>query len=392
MSRLQTRFFATKDLSMQEAEVFGADFAKQQRDIMFWIGDLARYAERKWPDTHEQVWPEWVSPGLIARAKGVAQAYPKQADRQHEATYTQYMQVANRPDRQARLEAIVNAGQTSDESRKAATEERAEEHRPRWLIAFDVHLFVHQWYHSGASLETAMQVSRWIQRTVERLREKGLTDVACCFDGRGSFRKELTMEWEHKYKGERGPKEPELVQQLQLVRELLDGFGFACVTVEGYESDDCMASYAAHFPGKVTLVSTDKDMRQCLSDKCNLLLRVEWAEDEFSGELAPSYEWVTADSHTSDGLAYNSVLVQGIPPDQWVAFQSLAGDPVDNVKGAVGVGATIAADLIKAFGTPEAAIQAARDGDERIKPAKRQALIEFEAKLEVTRKLVNASD
>ena len=132
MSRLQPRYLDCKGLTLAEAESFGTGLAEQQRDVMFQIGDLARYCAARFPDTWQQAFPEWVSPGLIARAAGVAKAYPKPEDRQSTATWTQYMQNASRPDRLERLQAIVEAGMTSDESRKAKTDER-----PRWLLAVE---------------------------------------------------------------------------------------------------------------------------------------------------------------------------------------------------------------------------------------------------------------
>ena len=82
-SRLRERFMDCRGLSMEECEAYGKGLAELQRDLMWHIADLARYAERKWPDTHQQVWPEWVSPGMISRAAGVGKAYPDEEDRQH---------------------------------------------------------------------------------------------------------------------------------------------------------------------------------------------------------------------------------------------------------------------------------------------------------------------
>ena len=64
------------------------------------------------------------------------------------------------------------------------------------------------------------------------------------------------------------------------------------------------------------------------------------------------------------------------------------GDNCDGIKGAAGIGEKGALDLIKEFGTIEAVIEAAKADDKRIKPKKRESLIAFEEKLEVTRKLV----
>ncbi len=380
-SRTRDRFLETKGLTMEEAESFGTYFAETQRDLMFWLGDLARYAEAKWPDNHFQVWPEWVSPGLVSRAAGVARAYPKEEDRQINATYSQFMQNASKPDRLARLQEIVSQGLTSDESRKANQEERQEDSKPRWLLAFDIHYFAHRHYYSGAGVETAMQVSEWVQRTVERLKAKGATDVICAMEGSGSFRRELTDEagWtENKYK-DRPPKPDDLRHQIKLVRELLEGLGFCCVSVDRYEADDVMASAAAQFPGKTTIITADKDLRQCLSDSTNMLLDVSWSEDETSGEMTPDYKWLTAKSHTE---------ATGLTPAEFLSAQTLMGDNVDGIQGAIGIGEVGAAKLIQEFGTVETAIQAAKDENESLKPKQCEALVEFEDRLEITRQLV----
>jgi 5'-3' exonuclease len=378
MSRFHSIFLETKDLTLEELQSFGEGLAIQQRGVNWWIGDTARFAKYglKLGDNYTQVFPEWMSPGLIQRCEAVALAYPREEDRNPSASWTTHMQHANKPDRIALVAATVEKGLTSDESRKADQQEGAD--RPRWCLAVDVHYFLHRFWFSGAGVEAAVGVATWIQRTVERLRDKGLTDVACCFDSTVNHRKELTAGWEDRYK-DRPPKDPELVQQLNLARELLEGHGFACISVDGYEADDCMASMAKQFPGRVTLLTQDKDCRQCLSDKCNMLLDVQWTEDETSGDMLPDYKWLSAKQHTE---------TTGISPGRWVEYQAIMGDATDGIKGVAGIGEKGAADLVKDFGTVEACIEAAKAEDERIKAKKREALVEFEAKLEVTRQLV----
>ena len=326
-SRTRKRFLDCSGMDLAEAEQYGELLAELQRDVHFMLGDLARYVEVRFPERHHQAFPEWVSPGLLARTAAVAKAYPQESDRQIEATYTQYMRVANQPDRIARLEAIVEAGQTTDESAKPATGESSGK---RWLLAFDVHFFTHRHFFSGAEVETAMQVSEWIQRTVERLREKGATDCVCAFEGRGSARKELVESagWEDRYK-QRPPKPDILIQQLNLVRELLNGLGFLCVSVDGYEADDILASYAAQFDGNVTIVSSDKDMRQTLSGRVNMLTDVVWEEDPHTGEVTPNYQWMTV-----------KILKEatGLTPCEFVEYQTIAGDNVDGIRGVEGIG------------------------------------------------------
>lgn len=110
-----------------------------------------------------------------------------------------------------------------------------------------------------------------------------------------------------------------------------------------------------------------------------MLLDVEWSTDETTADSIAEYKWMSAKLHTE---------TTGIPPVRWTDYQAIMGDATDGIKGAIGIGEKGAADLVKMFGTVEAAIDAAKKGDERIKPKPRNALVEFESKLEVTRKLV----
>lgn len=388
VGRAKERYLDCSGMTLDEAERLGSVISTVARDIGFWLGDLARYTESRWPDAHHQAWPVFQSPGQLARNGAVCRAYPNEHDRQHKCTYSQYLQVATKPDRQKLLAEMV--GQTTDDSRAkqrgavptAEPNVPAGNSSPRWLLAVDVNYFLHRFWHSGAGVEAATGVASWVQRTVERLKGMGLTDVACCFDSHENHRKKLTEGWEDGYKP-RPPKEPELAQQLTLVRDLLQKANFSCVSVDGMEADDVMASYAKQFDGKVTLLTQDKDCRQCLSAKCNILLDVTWSEDTISGEHLPDYKWLTAKTHTE---------TTGIPPERWTAYQCIMGDNCDGIRGVEGIGQKGAADLVKEFGTVEAVIQAAKDGAESITAKKRVAIIAFEAKLEVTRKLVTLRD
>lgn len=371
---------ASPDAEIAALEAFGNDCGQWSRGLNWWVGDLYRIAERRLGDNASQVFPEWLSPGYIARCKGVAAAY-KPEERNALATWAIHMQNSSRPDRIQRVQAHVDAGRTTDEAQQADRSERANENRPRWILCVDCNYYLHRFWHSGAGVEAATGVASWIERTVGRLKEKGLTDVVCCFDSHENHRKELTAEagWDDRYK-DRPPKDPELSQQLNIVRDLLDKLGYATVSVGGMEADDVMASFADRFDvGKVTLMTQDKDLRQCLSSKCNILLDVEWTQDETSGEHLPEYIWLSAKQHTEE---------TGISPSQWSEYQCIMGDNVDGIRGVEGVGKIGAALLLQKYGAIEAAIEAAKKGDEWLKPKQRESLIAFEDKLSITRQLV----
>jgi len=190
-------------------------------------------------------------------------------------------------------------------------------------------------------------------------------------------------EWEgHRYK-DRPPKPADLTHQLQLTRTLLERDGFCCVSEDTYEADDILASAAKQFPGKTTIVSADKDLRQCLCDQCNILLDVEWTVNELTGDAEPQWKWLTAKSHTEE---------TGLPPYLFCEVQILQGDQVDGIQGAEGIGKKGAVDLILAFGSAKKAIQAAKANDPQITAKKRESLIAFESRLDVTRQLVTLVD
>jgi hypothetical protein len=100
---------------MEEFELCCGMLVEIQRDILWQIGDVALALERQHPQTHHQAWPVWVSPDLISRCKAVSAAYAPE-ERNIEATWTVHMQQSKQPDRLARVQASVDAGQTSDEN------------------------------------------------------------------------------------------------------------------------------------------------------------------------------------------------------------------------------------------------------------------------------------
>jgi 5'-3' exonuclease len=182
-------------------------------------------------------------------------------------------------------------------------------------------------------------------------------------------------------------------------------------------------------------VTVDKDLNQCLSGKCNSIAGIDWEEDESTNEMLASYPWYTekpterlmelrekrekattakcliallkefridCDGDLEERREFLLATIDrwiaeqpknllddtGLTPSQFLAMQSIMGDNVDSIQGAVGIGKKIATDLILHFGTPEKAIEAAKDDTDFITAKKRQAMIEFEPKLEITRQLV----
>lgn len=189
------------------------------------------------------------------------------------------------------------------------------------------------------------------------------THLAVIFDkGSHTFRNDMYDQ----YKANREAMPEDLRPQIPLTREATRAFNIACEEMEGYEADDIIATLchqARDAGGRVTIVSSDKDLMQLVGDGVvmfdamkNKLIDREGVEEKF-----------------------------GVGPERVVDVQALAGDSVDNVPGAPGIGIKTAALLINEYGSLEDLL----DRAEEIKqPKRRQTLIEKREQIELSKKLV----
>ncbi|MGJ8528599.1 DNA polymerase I [Maritalea sp.] len=189
------------------------------------------------------------------------------------------------------------------------------------------------------------------------------THMAVIFDHSGkTFRNDFYPE----YKAHRPPAPEDLRPQFPLTRDATRAFSIASVEQEGFEADDLIATYARQAEAKgmrVTIVSSDKDLMQLVSDKIAMLDTMK-------------NKWIGAEE-------VNEKF--GVAPNKVIDVQSLAGDSVDNVPGVPGIGIKTAAQLIAEYGDLDTLL--ARAGE--IKQNKRREnLIEFADQARVSRDLV----
>ncbi|MEX0317753.1 MAG: DNA polymerase I [Ruegeria sp.] len=189
------------------------------------------------------------------------------------------------------------------------------------------------------------------------------THVAVIFDkGSHTFRNELYDQ----YKANREAMPEDLRPQIPLTRQATVAFNIACKEKEGYEADDIIATLAVQARdagGRVTIVSSDKDLMQLVGDGVEML-----------------------DAMKNKRIDRDGVFEKfGVGPERVVDVQALAGDSVDNVPGAPGIGVKTAALLINEFGDLETLL----DRAEEIKqPKRRETLIEKRDQIELSKKLV----
>jgi DNA polymerase-1 len=189
------------------------------------------------------------------------------------------------------------------------------------------------------------------------------THVAVIFDkGSHTFRNDMY----DLYKANREAMPEDLRPQIPLTRTATEAFNIACKELEGFEADDIIATLSCQARaagGRVTIVSSDKDLMQLVGDGVEMLDPMKNRRIDREGVIEKF----------------------GVGPEHVVDVQALAGDSVDNVPGAPGIGIKTAALLINEFGSLEALL----DRAEEIKqPKRREVLQQHRAQIELSKRLV----
>ena len=187
--------------------------------------------------------------------------------------------------------------------------------------------------------------------------------VVVSFDTGRTFRHELYQE----YKGHRPDMPEDLRPQWPLLPGLVEAFGYRCVTADGFEADDVLATLALRFADEgfeVKLVTGDKDYGQLVDDRIHIL---DLMREE---ELGPA----------------EIKEKTGVLPSQVVDQLALAGDTTDNIPGIPGIGMRTAAQYLEKWGTLDAVLEAAKSG--KIAGKRGQSLVDGAGAARLSRQLV----
>jgi DNA polymerase-1 len=132
--------------------------------------------------------------------------------------------------------------------------------------------------------------------------------------------------------------EPEILEQLARLPELVRSFGFLVAKAPGYEVDDFLAAAAARWPGPVLVATSDRDAFQLVSERVQILQPLRGVSELARIGVAEVRERY------------------GVEPAQVPDFIALRGDASDRIPGAPGVGAKKAAAVLRQHGSLEAAL------------------------------------
>lgn len=192
------------------------------------------------------------------------------------------------------------------------------------------HLARRAWYstgglkHKGEGTGIAYGVIREAHYLLSFYRPDG---IAWCFDSSKSKRKEMCPQ----YKANRittNDRDAMLTEIKTLRTDILPSLGFRNVFAKvGYEADDVIAklAYDLHFADKAIIVSSDKDLYQCLRGNISI------------------YNPISKKTYTVKQFQ----LDWNIHPACWAKVKAIAGCSSDNVAGVPGVAEKTATKWLK---------------------------------------------
>lgn len=167
------------------------------------------------------------------------------------------------------------------------------------------------------------------------IREEKVQYLAVCFDEHApTFRHTIYPE----YKAGRSETPPELRQQFDTIRTLLDDLKIRRFSLQGWEADDLLGTLSllgAEAGAAPLLLTGDRDALQLVGNGTELMFTRKGISETIRFDPSKVYE------------------EYGITPGQVTDWKGLAGDSSDNIPGVPGVGDKTAVKLLQEYGTLE---------------------------------------
>lgn len=180
----------------------------------------------------------------------------------------------------------------------------------------------------GIPVQAVYGFCRMIKKLIDTYSPKYMVLV---WDSRG---KTVRHDLYPQYKETRQAAPSDLTQQKELIKEFADLIGLTQLQLEATEADDLMYSMAKQLEQEnyeSILITSDKDLRQTLTDKISIL---DPFQDKF---VTPDYVLKKLE----------------FPVEKLCFYYALIGDSSDNIPGVKGVGPKTAQELVKQFDSLE---------------------------------------
>ena len=175
----------------------------------------------------------------------------------------------------------------------------------------------------------------FVSLAIELIKKLEPDYVAVAWDKRGTNirkRRELYPE----YKAGRKPAPDDFYQQIPILHELLDAFGWPLYEIDDYEADDIMGAFARQAESRgieTCLITSDLDALQLISSMTKVYAMKNGLRniEEFTAE------------HFEEKY--------GIRTEQFLDLKALKGDSSDNLPGVPGIGEKTAVKLLQEYET-----------------------------------------
>jgi len=216
------------------------------------------------------------------------------------------------------------------------------------LLLLDAASLLYRAYHAvpelkapdGTKVHAAMGFLSFVSRLLPD-RKPGRFYAALDNDWRPAFRVAALPT----YKTHRvaGPDDlpDEVGLQFPIVLEIFDAVGLSYAGADGFEAEDVIATLAARTDERVEVVTGDRDLFAIVRDPH---VRVLYTLRGVSELALVDETWIAAK--------------YGIPGDRYLDYALLRGDPSDGLPGVAGIGAKTASDLLRRYGSLDAALAA----------------------------------
>lgn len=211
--------------------------------------------------------------------------------------------------------------------------------QPKFVVV-DGNAIIHRAYHAIPPLTTkdgtvVNAVYGFASMIIKMLGDLKPEFVAVTFDLAGpTFRHKQYDQ----YKATRVKADQSLYDQIPLVKQAVEAFGFQIFAKEGYEADDVIGTLVKQAYGEpieIYIVTGDMDTMQLVNGKVKVY---------------------TLKKGLSDIVIYDEKAVMeryGLRPDQMIDYKAIRGDASDNIPGVPGIGEKGATELVQKAGSIE---------------------------------------
>ena len=241
------------------------------------------------------------------------------------------------------------------------------------LLLLDSASLLYRAYHAipelltadGLKVHAAMGFLNYLSRLLPD-RRPGRLIAALDHDWRPAFRVDALPTYKtHRVAGPDDPPD-DVGLQFPILQELFDAIGLSFAEAEGFEAEDVIATIAAREAGPIEIVTGDRDLFALVGDPRITVLYTLRGVSELAEVDA---DWIAKK--------------YAIPGDRYLDYALLRGDPSDGLPGVAGIGEKTASDVLRRYGSLDAAL-AAPD----LNPSVRQKLRASAAYLDAARRAV----